>query len=103
MGGSEVDMTGKPDFFSGPLEGWEPIDSPPKEMDSTQLPAEKPDRVAQEFVRVARKYASDAGASSKDISEHAALVRAKKKGTVDSDVSAKTFVVSGNKIVGSQG
>ncbi|MCP3385998.1 hypothetical protein NLM31_37005 [Bradyrhizobium sp. CCGUVB4N] len=96
-------MAGKPDYFSGALEGWEPIDSPPRGQDAAARPPEKPDRVAQEFVKVARKYASDAVVKDERASEHSSLVRAKKKGSVDNDVSAKTFVVSGNKIVGSQG
>ncbi|MDH2406350.1 hypothetical protein QCM77_41735 [Bradyrhizobium sp. SSUT18] len=96
-------MAGKSDYFSGALEGWEPIDSPTRGQDAAARPAEKPDRVAQEFVKVARKYASDAVVKDERTSEHSTLVRAKKKGSVDNDVSAKTFVVSGNKIVGSQG
>ncbi|WP_128942542.1 hypothetical protein [Bradyrhizobium zhanjiangense] len=94
-------MAGKPDYFSGPLEDWEPVDSPPKGLDSSTPPA-KPDRVAQEWSKVARKYAADSGRSGSS-SEHSTLVRAKKKGSRDTDVNAKTFVLSGNKIVGSQG
>ncbi|WP_342724172.1 hypothetical protein AAFG07_34620 [Bradyrhizobium sp. B097] len=94
-------MAGKSDFFSGPLEGWEPLDSPPKGRDSSAPPS-KPDRVAQEWTKVARKYAADSAGSGSS-SEHATLVRAKKKGSRDTDVNAKTFVLSGNKIVGSQG
>jgi len=56
--------------------------------------------VAQEWSKVARKYAADSGGSGSP-SEHSILVRAKKKGSRDTDVNAKTFVLSGNKIVGS--
>ncbi|TWB64501.1 hypothetical protein FBZ94_10241 [Bradyrhizobium sacchari] len=94
-------MAGKSDPFNGPLEGWEPLDSPPKGLDSS-APLPKPDRVAQEWTKVARKYAADSAGSGSS-SEHATLVRAKKKGSRDSDVNAKTFVLSGNKIVGTQG
>ncbi|UQR61336.1 hypothetical protein LRP30_30930 [Bradyrhizobium sp. C-145] len=94
-------MAGKSDLFSGPLEDWEPLDSPPKGLDSN-APPPKPDRVAQEWSKVARKYAADSGGSGSP-SEHSTLVRAKKKGSRDTDVNAKTFVLSGNKIVGSQG
>jgi len=95
-------MAGNKDVFSGPLEGWEPIDSASAGVDSTKL-SQKPDRVAQEFVKVARKYAAGRDASREESTEHSTLVRAKKKGTLDTDVSAKTFVFSGNKVVGSQG
>jgi hypothetical protein len=95
-------MAKKSDVFGGALEGWEPIDSPPRTLDSTTL-SRQTDRVAQEFVNVARKYAQDETPTPTQASEHSSLVRAKKKGSLDNDVSAKTFVVSGNKIVGSQG
>ncbi|OSJ13538.1 hypothetical protein BST63_16480 [Bradyrhizobium canariense] len=85
------------------MDDWEPIDSPSKGVDSVAKPAQKADRVAEEFVKVAKKYASDSDTSSGQSLEHSTLVRAKKKGSLDSDVNSKTFVLSGNKIVGSQG
>jgi len=95
-------MTGKSDIFTGSMDDWEPIDSASKGIDSVTKPGQKADRVAEEFVKVARKYAADNDASGQS-SEHSTLVRAKKKGSLDSDVNSKTFVLSGNKIVGSQG
>jgi len=96
-------MAGKSSIFNGSFEDWEPIDSPSKGMDSPTL-AEKPDRVASEFSKVAKKYATDSDAPGASFTfEHATLQRAKKKGTLDSEINAKTFVLSGNKIVGSQG
>jgi len=95
-------MTGKSSIFSGSFEDWEPVDSPSKGVDSP-APAEKPDRVASEFSKVVEKYGADSDAPGGFASEHATLLRAKKKGALDNDVNAKTFVFSDNKIVGSQG
>lgn len=97
-------MTGKPSIFNGPLEGWEAVESPAKGLDSSGRPTQAPDRVAREFTEIAKKYAAGKDISGSDGSdEHASLLRAKKKGSLDSDVNSKTFVLSGNKIVGSQG
>jgi hypothetical protein len=96
-------MAKKMDFSSGPLEGWEAIDSPRKDLDSAATPFQQPDRVAQEFVKVARKYAADNAGSTNESLEHSTLIRAKKKGSLDSDVNSKTFVLSGSKVIGSQG
>ncbi len=67
--------------FSGPLEGWEPVYSPAKGLDSNGAPLEKPDRVAQEFSKVVKKYVSDADSATESSSEHATLMRVKKKGS----------------------
>lgn len=94
-------MAGKSDF-SGSFENWEPLDSSPQGQDSA-APTSKPQRVAPETDVLKRKFAADSDRSQGSLSEHSTLVRAKKKGTKDTDVNAKTFVFSGNKIVGSQG
>jgi hypothetical protein len=99
-------MTGKTDIFSGSMDDWETVDSTSKGIDSVAKPSQKPDRVAQEFDKVAKKAdkrLTDSDASVGRDSEHSTLVRAKKKGSLDNDVNSKTFVLSGNKIVGSQG
>ena len=93
-------MAGKMNF-GGSFGDWEEIDSPDRGRDS-DAPLSKPQRVAPETDVLKRKVAADTGPSERS-SEHSSLVRAKKRGTRDSDVNAKTFVISGNKIVGSQG
>ena len=98
-------MAGKGNSSSGLPKGWEQIDSPRKKgMDSAATPFQEPDRVAQEFVKIARKYAADNAGSADQSQEHSRLIRAKKAGSLDSDVNAKTFVLSkNNKLIGSQG
>jgi hypothetical protein len=101
-------MVDKPDIFSGAMADWEPVEQPRRGLDSLGRVSAEADHVAKEFTIVSRKYGKDSAASmattrSSDSSEHATLVRAKKKGSMDNDVNAKTFVVSGDKIVGSQG
>jgi hypothetical protein len=95
--------------FSGAFKDWEPVKSSPKSIDSYRG-ASKPDRVAQEARVVVEKYlGEDAPSPAKKIRGnphglgHSELRVAKKKGAMDSNVSAKTFVVSRNKIIGSQG
>jgi hypothetical protein len=95
-------MAGKSDYFSGSFGNWEALDSPTQGLDSVG-PASKPQRVAPETDDLKRKIAVDSSGSKRPLSEHSTLVRAKKKGTKDTDVNAKTFVFSGNKIVGTQG
>ena len=97
-------MTKKFDIFSGPLEDWEAVELPAKGLDSAGRPTQTPDRTAREFTEIAKKYAAGKDLSGSDgFDQHASLLRAKKKGSLDSDVNSKTFVLSGNKIVGSQG
>jgi hypothetical protein len=94
-------MAGKSDYFSGSFGNWEPMDSSAQGQDSG--PISKPQRVAPEAEVLKRKFSVDSGRSQRSSSEHSTLVRAKKKGTKDTDVNAKTFVISGNKIIGTQG
>ncbi|WFU80757.1 hypothetical protein QA645_41165 [Bradyrhizobium sp. CIAT3101] len=102
-------MAGKMNF-SGPFGNWEELDSSDRGIDSA-VPLSKPQRVAPEDDVLKRKFATDSsktyradpGQSQISESEHSILIRAKKKGTKDTDVNAKTFVISGNKIVGTQG
>jgi hypothetical protein len=94
-------MAGKADF-SGSFGNWEEMDSSDRAADSA-VPMSKPQRIAPETDVLKRKVAADSGQSQRSLSEHSTLVRAKKKGTKDTDVNAKTFVFSGNKIVGTQG
>jgi hypothetical protein len=98
-----------PGVFSGAFKDWEPVKSSPKSIDSYRVTS-KPDRVAQEPRVVVEKYlGQDAAGPAKKIRGnphglgHSEFRVAKKKGALDSNVSAKTFVVSKNKIVGSQG
>jgi hypothetical protein len=104
--------------FSGAMADWEPL--PPstvKSLDTSDRPLSKPDRVAKEHNVLLEKYIQGTreqsrpfgGAGTRDaanstsVSGHVTLVRAKKKGALDNDVNAKTFVISGDKIIGSQG
>jgi hypothetical protein len=102
-------MPKKLDVFKGSMGDWEPVEPPSqKKFDSGERPLSKPNRVARERKVLVDKYLSDASGVATEAAEgsnkdHATLVRAKKKGTLDNEVNAKTFVVSGNKIVGSQG
>jgi hypothetical protein len=98
-----------PNAFSGAFKDWVPVKSPSKAIDSVRRAAAKPDRVAVEQRVIVEKYlGADAAKSSKKIKGnphglgHSEFRLAKKKG-LDSNVSAKTFVVSKNKIIGSQG
>jgi hypothetical protein len=107
-------MAKKASPFSGLMADWEPVATPSEgTVDSSDRPLSKPDRVAKELDVLTEKYGKNApeplkrGAKASlpgnPHPEHATLVRMKKKGSLDSDVNAKTFVVSDNKIVGYQG
>ena len=101
-------------LFTGVLADWAPVTTKPKgKVDAAERPLSKPDRVASEQRVLADKYLGDKAKkrSARNVGnphvdanvEHSELVRAKKKNTLDNDTNAKTFVVSANKIVGSQG
>jgi hypothetical protein len=102
-------MTQKSNPFSGVFGDWEPIDTPAsKSLDFSDRPLSRPDRVALEHDALVDKYLGNnpherEEAGKSDSSEHATFERRKKKGALDNDVNAKTFIVSGNKIIGSQG
>jgi hypothetical protein len=100
-------------LFTGAMGDWEPVTGrAPNPADSGDRPLSKPDRVAKEQRVLVDKYLGNAAPkTAKKVGnphvdstvKHSQLVRAKKKGALDDDTNAKTFVVSGNKIVGSQG
>lgn len=98
-------MSGKSDLFKDELSAWEAIDSPAG-LDSSSFSG-KAQRVAPETTVLKEKVERDARSgrlgSEAVPTEHATFVRAKKKGTRDNDVNAKTFVFSGSKPVGAQG
>ena len=108
-------MAKKKSPFTGDMSDWTAVTSKPRsKIDSADRPLSKPDRVAREQQVVVDKYLSDQPAArtakrfgnphAGSRTDHAELVRAKKKGALDDDTNAKTFVVTrGNKIVGSQG
>jgi hypothetical protein len=109
-------MPKKPDdIFKGDMAGWEPVQSPATHADdSSDRPLSAPDRVARERPVLIEKYLGDANPPAneanpskprnpRDDDQHATLQRMKKKNALDTDVNAKTFVITDGKIVGSQG
>ena len=99
-------------LFKGAMVDWQPVTSKaPAKVDATDRPLSKPDRIAKEQRVVVDKYLGNKAPPGKRIGNphvdssvrHSRLLRAKKKGALDDDTNAKTFVVSANKIVGSQG
>lgn len=88
---------------------WEEVAAPnANAVDSTDRPLSKPDRTARELDVLTGKYVKGTVKQGNPHGkaatlDHGTFVRMKKKGTLDNDVNAKTFVISGNKIIGSQG
>jgi hypothetical protein len=113
----ELVMAKKPskDIFSGEMSDWElvPKRKAGRSDYASDQPPSKPDRVAKEQREVVEKYLGDNAAkrTGKPLGnphadagvEHSTLIRAKKKGAVDSEADAKTMVVRNNKIIGVQG
>jgi hypothetical protein len=99
-------------LFKGDMADWTPVTTKrPGKIDSADRPRSEPDRVAAEQRVVMDKYLGARAKTGKRLGnphvdgtvKHAQLVRARKKGALDNDTNAKTFVVTANKIVGSQG
>jgi len=103
---------------SGVLTGWEPIEEQAPKAPGQDRPLSKPDRIAPEFDLLTTKYGEGEAQVAKELAQRenivapdsdaaapdrVALTRMKKKGALDNDVGAKTFVVQGKKIIGSQG
>ena len=102
------------DLFTGAMSDWELAPTKPASaVDSAGRPLSKADRFAKEQNVVVEKYLGEdegkrapkpLGNPHADAAlEHSTLIRARKKGSVDSDSDAKTMVVRNNKIIGVQG
>jgi hypothetical protein len=96
------------------MPGWEPAEKPVPDAYDSGRPLSKPDRVAREQRELVDKYRAIASSPASDNPspasggsdappQHAELRRLKKRGALDNDVNAKTFVYSDGKPSGAQG